>query len=172
MKWKAGLLWTICRNRESARGKGLVISRAKFACLFIFSKLTSNVSECDAFARHLLFRSVTLITIADKSISAMFFQGIACFFLPSQLSFSKEKLIRVSDSSVLIVFRWHRNLSYVFDFTKKEMGLHRFCLTAHTGKGKYSLQGVFFPVICLLFYSFVAYPESDRSYVPCGNASG
>lgn len=172
MKWKAGLLWTICRNRESARGKGLVIARAKFACLFIFSKLTSNVSECGTFARHLLFKSVTLLTIADKSRSVMFFQGIACFFLPSQFSFSEEKLIHVSDCSVLIVFRWHRNFSYMFDFTKEEMGLHRFCLTAHTGKGKYPLQGVFFLLICLLFYSLVAYPESDIPYVPCGNASG
>lgn len=83
------------RNRESARGKGLVVPRAKFACLFIFSKLTSNLcTECGTFSRqkHLLFR--TPITIADKSRSMIFFQGIACFFLPSHLSFSKAKLSR------------------------------------------------------------------------------
>lgn len=59
-----------------------------------FSKLTSDLSEYGSFARqkHLLFRSVTLSTVANKSGSIMLFQGIACFFLPSQLSFSKAQL--------------------------------------------------------------------------------
>lgn len=95
MKWKTGFLWTICRNGISKRERFGSFQRQVYLLIY-FLRIDFKPFWVWYFCeKHLLFRSVTLITIADKSRCVMFCwmqQGIACFFLPSQLSFSKEKL--------------------------------------------------------------------------------